>query len=118
MVQNHENFFPDEGLLMALGVCLNPYCKLDLFDDWDRVEHDGPPPHGVESHMKKYRAIYIQYYNNNYRPPMETGTDKDPNASITPARSSGFSRRSRLTASRACRPPEHNESIEYLNLPS
>jgi len=105
------------GLLMALGVCLNPYSKLDLFDDWDRVEHDGAPPPGVELYTKKYRAIFIQYYNENYRPPLETGADGDLTASITQARSSGFGRRSKLIAPRPCRLPEQNESIEYIDSP-
>ena len=105
------------GLLMALGLCLNPYCKLDLFDDWDQVEHDGTPPAGAESYSKKYREMFIQYYNENYRPRLETGPEEVSIGGITPARSSRFDRRSRPVSARPCRQTEQNESIEYIDSP-
>lgn len=102
---------------MALGVCLNPYSKLDLFEDWDRVEHDGTPPANAESYSQKYREMFIQYYNENYRPRLEIGPEEDLTINITPARSSGFGRRSKPLPSRPCQPTKQNESIEYLNSP-
>jgi len=103
------------GLLMALGVCLNPYSKLDLFEDWDQVENDGTPPAGVELYSKKYREMFIQYYNENYRPQLEREPQEDLTVGITQVRLSGFSRRSRPTSSRPYRPTEQNEAIDYLN---
>jgi len=31
------------GLLLALGACLIPYSKLDLFKKWDTMEVEGTP---------------------------------------------------------------------------
>jgi hypothetical protein len=104
------------GLLMALGACLNPYTKLESFRMWDATEADGTP--GAESYTEKYRQLFIQYYNEHYRPPLETGAIGDVTTSTTQARSTGFGRRSKLSTVRYSRPVERNECLEYIDSPN
>ena len=46
-------------LLLALGACLNPYSKLDLFKEWDTREAEGTPSPNDNS---VYRPISTAIY--------------------------------------------------------
>jgi hypothetical protein len=106
------------GLLMALGACLNPYSKLDLFQDWDATEVEGTPSPGSNSYTEQYRQLFIQYYNEHYGPRLETRAIEDLTPSTTSARPSGFNRRSRVPPVRSSRPTERNECLEYIDSPN
>lgn len=104
------------GLLMALGACLNPYSKLDLFKEWDNTEAEGTPTPDDNLYTERYRQLFIQYYNKHYRPAVvETTAIEDLTTSAPLARSSGFNRRSRVPAIRQPRVAERNESVEYID---
>ena len=106
------------GLLLALGACLNPYSKLDLFKEWDTTEVEGTPSPNGDLYTNRYRQLFVQYYNENYGPPLETRAIDDPTPSATPARLSGFNRRNRVPGVRYSRPVERNESLEYIDSPN
>ena len=108
------------GLLLALGACLNPYSKLDLFKDWDTTEAEGTPSPKDSSYEEQYRQLFIQYYNKHYQPRLETSAINDltPSATVTPARPTGFNRRTRVPDVRYSRPVERSESLEYIDSPN
>ena len=103
------------GLLLALGACLNPYSKLDLFKVWDTMETEGTPSPNDNSYTEQYRQLFIQYYNENYRPSLETRAIDDLTPGAIPARPSGFNRRSRVPTVRYSRPAERSECLEYID---
>ena len=105
---------------MALGACLNPYSKLNLFKDWDATEAEGIPSPNDNSYAEQYRQLFIQYYNEHYRPPLEIRAIQadDQTLSPSPARPSGFNRRTRVPAVRYSRPAERNECLEYIDSPN
>jgi len=50
------------GLLFGIGPCLNPYCKLNLFREWDLdVSRE-------TEYEKSYKKQFIAYYNLYYAP--------------------------------------------------
>lgn len=103
------------GQMMALGACLNPYNKLELFNDWDEVE--GTRFQDLGSYTQIYRQSFIQYYNEHYRPLLATGPHSDIPTGITEARSTGFNRRSKSSMMRHPRVIDRNECIEYIDSP-
>ena len=44
------------GLLFVIGTCLNPYCKLNLFREWDLDAS------GKTEYEKSYKKEFIAYY--------------------------------------------------------
>jgi len=48
------------GLLFGIGTCLNPYCKLNLFREWD-LDASGETEY-ENSHKKEFIAYYDLYY--------------------------------------------------------
>jgi len=44
------------GLLFGIGTCLNPYCKLNLFREWDLDAS------GKTKYEKSYKKEFIAYY--------------------------------------------------------
>ena len=48
------------GLLFGIGTCLNPYCKLNLFREWD-LDASGETEY-EKSYKKKFIAYYDLYY--------------------------------------------------------
>jgi len=44
------------GLLFSIGTCLNPYCKLNLFREWDLYAS------GETEYEKSYKKEFIAYY--------------------------------------------------------
>ena len=103
------------GLLLALGACLNPYLKLDLFKEWDTTEAEGTPSPNDNSYTEQYRQLFIQYYNENYRPSLETRATDDLTPGAIPARPSSFNRRSRVSTVRYSRPAERSECLENID---
>jgi len=61
------------GLLFSIGTCLNPYCKLNLFQEWDLDAS------GETEYEKPYKTEFIAYYDlyhapiNNQAPDMSIG---------------------------------------------
>ena len=53
------------SLLFGIGACLNPYCKLNLFREWDYDNTSGETGHQYE---KSYRKVFLAYYNLHYAP--------------------------------------------------
>lgn len=107
------------GLLLALGACLNPYSKLDLFKDWDTTEAEGTPSPNDISYAERYRQLFIRYYDENYAPPLEVLRAVDDTTPSNPAaRSAGFNRRTRVPVVRYSRPAERNECLEYIDSPN
>ena len=47
------------GLLFGIAACLNPYCKLNLFREWDYDDTSGEMGHQYE---KSYRKGFLAYY--------------------------------------------------------
>jgi len=58
------------GLLFGIGTCLNPYCKLNLFREWD-IDASGETEY-EKSYNKEFIAYYDLYYAriNNLAPDM------------------------------------------------
>ena len=50
------------GLLFGIGTCLNPYCKCNLFREWD-LDASGETEYG-----KSYKKEFIPYYDLYYAP--------------------------------------------------
>ena len=50
------------GLLFGIGTCLNPYCKLNLFREWDLDAS------GETEYEKSYKKEFIAYYDLHYAP--------------------------------------------------
>jgi len=50
------------GLLFGIGTCLNPYCKLNLFREWDLDAS------GATEYEKSYKKEFIAYYDLYYAP--------------------------------------------------
>jgi len=50
------------GLLFGIGTCLNPYCKLNLFREWDLDAS------GETEYEKSYKKEFIAYYDLYYAP--------------------------------------------------
>jgi len=50
------------GLLFGIGTCLNPYCKLNLFREWDLDAS------GETEYEKSYKKWFIAYYDLYYAP--------------------------------------------------
>lgn len=52
-----------QGILFGIGACLNPYCKVNLFREWDFDDATG----GIE-YEKSYKRSFISYYDLHYAP--------------------------------------------------
>ena len=50
------------GLLFGIGTCLNPYCKLNLFREWDLDASR------ETEYEKSYKKEFIAYYDLHYAP--------------------------------------------------
>ena len=50
------------GLLFGIATCLNPYCKLDVFREWDLDSS------GETEYEKSYKKEFIAYYDLYYEP--------------------------------------------------
>jgi len=70
------------GLLFGIGTCLNPYCKLNLFREWDLDAS------GETEYEKSYEKEFIPYYDLYYAPI----NNQAPDMSIL---QSGLNRRSK-----------------------
>jgi len=51
------------GVSFDIGTCLNPYCKLDLFREWDIDDTSGE-----DAYEKSYKEEFIGYYDLYYAP--------------------------------------------------
>ena len=49
------------GILFGIGACLNPYCKLNLFSEWDIHDITGEAAYG-KSYKKEFIGYYDLYY--------------------------------------------------------
>jgi len=49
-------------LLVGIGTCLNPYCKLNLFQEWDHHASGGT------EYEKSYKKEFLAYYHLYYAP--------------------------------------------------
>ena len=58
------------GLLFGTGTCLNPYCKFNLFWEWDLDAS------GEIEYEKSYKQEFIAYYNLHYTPTNSQAPDK------------------------------------------
>ena len=94
------------GLLLALGACLNPYSKLDLFKEWDTTEVEGTPSPNGDLYTNRYRQLFVQYYNENYGPPLETRDIDGLTLGAIPAQPASINWRSRVPTVRDFRPLE------------
>ena len=59
-----------QGLLFGIGACLNPYCKLNLFREWDFDDATGET-----EYEKSYNKAFIAYYDHHYAPKNAPGAD-------------------------------------------
>jgi len=50
------------GLLLGIGACLNPYCKLNVCQEWDLDAS------GATEYEKSYKMKFIAYYGRYYAP--------------------------------------------------
>jgi len=59
-----------QGLLCGIGACLNPYCKLNLFREWDFDDVTGET-----EYEKSYKKAFIAYYDHHYEPKNAPGAE-------------------------------------------
>jgi len=71
------------GVLFGIRACLNPYCKLNLFREWDIDDTSG-----MAGYEKSYKTEFIRYYDLYYAPINAQGPD-------TPIPRSGLNSRSK-----------------------
>jgi hypothetical protein len=93
------------GLLFGIATCLNPYCKLNLFREWDLDAS------GETEYEKSYKKEFIAYYDLYYAP----RNNQAPDMAIP--RSSLNSRSKHLHASRH-RAITLSEALAYLETES
>jgi len=93
------------GPLFGIETCLNPYCKLNLFREWD---HD---PSGETEYEKSYKKEFIAYYDLYYAPI----NNQAPDMSIP---WSGLNRQSKQCYSSSHRAVILSEALAYLETDS
>jgi len=89
------------GLLFGIGTCLNPYCKLNLFQEWDLDAS------GEREYEKSYKKKFIAYYDLYYAPT----NNQAPDMSIP---WSGLNTRSKHLYSSRHRAVILSEALAYL----
>jgi len=93
------------GLLFGIGTCLNPYCKLHLFREWDLDAS------GETEYEKSYKKEFIVYYDLYYAPI----NNQAPDMSIP---RSGLNSRSKHLYSSRHRAVILSEALAYIETDS
>ena len=93
------------GLLFGIGTCLNPYCKLNLFREWDLDAS------GDTEYEKSYKKEFIAYYDLYYAPI----NNQAPDMSIP---RSGLNSRSKHLYSSRHRAVILSEALAYIETDS
>ena len=93
------------GLLFDIGTCLNPYCQLTLFREWD------PYASGETEYDKSYKKAFIAYYDLYYAPI----NNQAPDRSIP---QSGLNSRSKHLYSSRHRVVILSEALAYIETDS
>jgi len=90
------------GVLFGIGACLNPYCKLNLFREWDIDDTSGEA-----AYEKSYKKEFIGYYDLYYAPMNAQGPD-------TPIPRSGLNSRSKHLHGSRQRAITISEALAYI----
>jgi len=93
------------GLLFDIGTCLNPYCKLNLFREWDLDAS------GETVYEKSYKKEFIAYYHFYYAPI----NNQAPHIAIP---RSGLNSRSKQLYSSRLRAVILSEALAYIETDS
>jgi len=88
--------------LFGIGACLNPYCKLNLFREWDIDDTSGEAAYEMS-----YKKEFIGYYDHYYAPINAQGPD-------TPIPRSGLNSRSKDLHGSRQRAITISETLAYI----